>query len=114
MGEFQLDFSGIGVAKAGTTWIARCLAEHPSVCMALSKETNFFLRKHIASSLPRAHYYSTAHYEEGFEWYKRKFSHHQPGQLYGEFSNAYLADSESAALLHAHNPRLKLLCSFRN
>ena len=32
----------------------------------------------------------------------------------GEFSNAYLADPESAGLLHAHNPEMKLLCCFRN
>jgi hypothetical protein len=83
--------------------------------MALGKETNFFLRKHIVSILPaRRHHYGRAHYEEGLEWYKRKFSHHRPGQLYGEFSNGYLADPESAGLLHAHNPAMKLLCCFRN
>lgn len=115
MDEFKLAFTGIGVAKAGTTWIARCLAEHPSVCMARSKETNFFLRTHISSSLPaRRHHYGSAHYDEGFEWYEREFSHHEPGQIRGEFSNAYLADPESAGLLHAHNPGMKLLCCFRN
>jgi Sulfotransferase domain len=115
MGEFKLHFSGIGVAKAGTSWIARCLGEHPSVCMARGKETNFFLRKHIASSLPvRRFQYGTSHYDEGLEWYKGKFSHHRDGQLYGEFSNAYLADPESAGLLFAHNPEMKLLCCFRS
>ena len=115
MGEFKLDFSGIGAAKAGTSWIASCLGEHPSVCMALGKETNFFLRKHISSILPvRRFYYGRAHYDEGLEWYKQKFSHHRAGQLYGEFSNAYLADPESAGLLHAHNPAMKLLGCFRN
>jgi sulfotransferase family protein len=115
MDEFKLDFSGIGVAKAGTTWIARCLAEHPSVCMARSKETNFFLRKHLTSVLPaRRHHYGSSHYDEGLDWYKQQFSHHQPGQLRGEYSNAYIADPESAALLHAHNPEMKLLCCFRS
>lgn len=115
MSQFKLHFSGIGAAKAGTSWIARCLAEHPSVCMAVRKETNFFLRKHISSCLPVPRYLDgMAHYDEGFEWYERKFSHHKPGQLYGEFSNAYLADPESAGLLHAHNPEMKLLCCFRN
>ena len=115
MSEFRLDFSGIGAAKAGTTWIASCLGEHPSVCMALGKETNFFLRTHISSSLPvRRYHYGMAHYDEGLEWYKKKFSHHQAGQLYGEFSNAYMADPESAGLLHAHNPAMKLLGCFRN
>lgn len=115
VGEFKLDFTGIGVAKAGTTWIAQCLGEHPSVCMAQGKETNFFLRKHVSSVLPvRRYHYGTAHYDEGLDWYKQKFSHHRTGQLHGEFSNAYLADPESAGLLHAHNPEMKLLCCFRN
>jgi len=115
MGDFRLDFSGIGVAKAGTTWIASCLGEHPQVCMALGKETNFFLRRHISSSLPvRRYHYGRAHYDEGIEWYERRFTHHEPGQLYGEFSNAYIADPESPGLLHAHNPAMKLLCCFRS
>jgi hypothetical protein len=115
MGEFKLDFAGIGVAKAGTTWIARCLAEHPSVCMALGKETNFFLRNHISSILAVSpYYYATAHHQQGMEWYRSKFSHHQPGQLHGEFSNAYIADPECAGLLRDHNPEMKLLCCFRN
>jgi hypothetical protein len=114
-GEFKLDFCGIGVGKAGTTWIARCLAEHPSVCMALGKEVNFFLRKHILSSLPaRRFHYGTSHYDEGLDWYKQKFTHYRPGQIRGEFSNGYLADPESAGLLHDHNPEMKLLCCFRN
>lgn len=114
-GEFKLHFTGIGVAKAGTSWIAHCLGEHPSVCMAQGKETNFFLRNHVASPLPvRRYHYGMAHYDEGIEWYRRKFTHHRAGQLYGEFSNAYLADPESAGLLHAHNAEMKLLCCFRN
>ena len=115
MGEFKLDFSGIGAAKAGTTWIAGCLGQHPAVCMALRKETNFFLRKHISSILPVRRYHDgMAHYDEGLEWYQQKFSHCKPGQLCGEFSNAYLADPESAGLLHSHNPAMKLLCCLRN
>ena len=103
------------MGKAGTTWIARCLGEHPAVCMALGKETNFFLRRHIASALPaRRHHFGTAHYDEGLEWYRQRFTHHRDGQLYGEFSNGYLSDPESAGLLHAHNPAMKLLCCFRN
>ena len=103
------------MAKAGTTWIAQCLGEHPAVCMAMGKEPNFFLRTHISSILPvRRYNYAMAHYDEGIEWYKQKFTHHRPGQLRGEFSNAYLADPESAGLLHAHNPEMKLLCCFRN
>jgi hypothetical protein len=114
MDEFKLDFCGIGVAKAGTTWIARCLGEHPAVCMARFKETNFFLRRHVSSDLPGPRPKDASRYDEGLEWYERMFLHRKPGQLCGEFSPAYFADPESADLLHAHNPRMKLLCCFRN
>ena len=36
------NFIGIGAPKAGTTWLARCLGEHPQVCMAAVKETEFW------------------------------------------------------------------------
>lgn len=115
MDDFKLNFTGIGVAKAGTTWLARCLAEHPQVCFAISKETNFFLLHNILSTFPvRNRFFTTSHFAEGLDWYRQQFQNHQPGQLYGEYTNTYLADPESARLLHAHNPALKLLCCFRN
>ncbi len=108
MSEFRLNFAGIGIAKAGTSWISSCLAEHPAVCMAWGKETNFFLLNHISSRLPvQTRYYGTPHYEKGIEWYRALFKHHRPGQLYGEFSNAYIGDPESARLLYEHNPDVK-------
>jgi len=114
MDEFKLDFAGIGVAKAGTTWIAKCLGEHPQVCMARFKETNFFLRSHMSSGLPGPRAKDASRYDEGMQWYEERFALRKPGQLCGEFSPAYLGDPDCASLLHAHNPRMKLLCSFRN
>jgi hypothetical protein len=115
MRDFRLDFCGIGVAKAGTSWIAQCLAEHPSLCVAQGKETNFFLSEHFCAGLwARPAYYTTARHGRSIEWYKEKFSRHRPGQLYGEYSTAYIADPRCPELLHAHNPEMKLLCSFRN
>jgi hypothetical protein len=114
MNEFRIDFCGVGVAKAGTSWIARCLGEHPAVCMARFKETNFFLRKHVSARLPGSRPKDASRYDEGLEWYRRMFQHHEPGQLRGEYSPAYFGDPESAGLLHDHNPQMKLLCSFRD
>jgi hypothetical protein len=115
MAELTIDFAGIGVAKSGTTWIAKCLDEHPGVCMALGKETNYFLVHSILSSLPvNTRYYGRSHQGDGFDWYRSRFEHRRPGQIAGEYSNAYLGDPESARLLHEHNPRVKLLCCFRN
>ncbi len=115
MADFKIDFAGIGVAKSGTSWIARCLNEHPQVCMALGKETNFFVTKGFGATLPRKiRYYGTSHFHEGIAWYKALFTHHQPGQLLGEYTVAYLGDPETARMLHEHNPGLKILCCFRN
>jgi hypothetical protein len=36
------NFIGIGAPKAGTTWLAKCLGEHPDVFMAAVKETEFW------------------------------------------------------------------------
>lgn len=115
MSDFRLDFTGIGIAKSGTTWIANALGEHPSVCMAWGKETNFFLTRHPSEDLPvRRRFYGQSHHEEGMGWYEKLFAHHRAGQLRGEFSNAYISDPESARLLQEHNPEVKLLCCFRN
>ncbi len=40
--NFKVDFIGIGAQKAATSWIAKCLIEHPEICLAASKETHFF------------------------------------------------------------------------
>lgn len=114
MAEFRLDFCGIGVLKAGTSWVAKCLAEHPAVCMARFKETNFFLARNLYPTLPAGRLKGGPRYAEGFGWYERHFSHRQAGQLCGEFSPVYISDPECAELLHAHNPQMKLLCSFRS
>ena len=34
------NFIGIGAPKSGTTWLAKCLGEHPDVFMAPVKETD--------------------------------------------------------------------------
>ena len=41
----KVDFIGIGVQKAATTWLFSCLKEHPQIRVAVdknNKELNFF------------------------------------------------------------------------
>ena len=40
--NFKVDFIGIGAPRCGTTWIAKCLSEHPQICLSSVKETDFF------------------------------------------------------------------------
>jgi hypothetical protein len=107
VGDFSLDFVGIGAAKAGTTWLAACLSEHPQICMSDPKEVNFFCEKHTWPTTP-------TNYDKGEEWLRQRFSHYEPEQIRGEFSVCYLVDPVSPSLLHRHFPNTKIIVSFRN
>src|SRR4051812_10446290 len=55
------NFIGIGAPKAGTTWLAKCLGEHPQVFMAAVKETEFWKLADAEHRLPEyATHFSTA------------------------------------------------------
>ena len=38
----KLDFIGIGTARSNTTWLYKCLQEHPDIFMPQKKELHFF------------------------------------------------------------------------
>jgi hypothetical protein len=44
-------FLGLGAPKAATTWLARCLDEHPSVFITDVKETEYFSWRHTVQDL---------------------------------------------------------------
>jgi hypothetical protein len=64
-----------GAQKAGTSWLARRMTDHPDVFMP-PRELNFF-------SLDE-------HYLRGVDWYGRHFTGAQSGQLVSEKSPGYL------------------------
>lgn len=65
------DFVGIGVPKSGTSWLARCLREHPDLFVG-KKEISFFTR----------------HFHRGYGWYEDLFQEKE-GRLAGEFTPTY-------------------------
>jgi hypothetical protein len=65
------DFLGIGVPKAGTTWLARALAAHPSLYLS-TKEVAFFTR----------------HFHRGYGWYEDHFRE-KGNRLAGEVTPSY-------------------------
>jgi hypothetical protein len=52
-------FLVLGAQKAGTTWIADMLRQHPEICMPEQKEIHFFNKK--------------KNYERGLDWYEQHF-----------------------------------------
>ncbi len=95
-------FLGIGVNKAGTTWLHDLLASHPHIWMPRRrKEVNFF----------------TKHYKEGIDWYKRFFPESSERQQYtavGEYSPAYFYDDRCPARIAAVSTIRRFILSLRN
>jgi hypothetical protein len=91
------DFIIIGAPKAGTTWLARCLRQHPGVFLP-QNEIQYWTNAGDAVS--------TA--------YESHFAGAAPGQVIGERSNSYLIRPEVAAKISRHLPAAKLLTLLRN
>lgn len=91
-------FLGVGAQRAGTTWIARNLAEHPDIYIPWEKELHFFDR----------------HYENGIEYYERQFADWSGQHAVGEVTPAYLHEASAARRIHRHLPAAKLIVCLRN
>ncbi len=92
--EVGPDFVGVGVQRAGSTWVTQVLRQHPQVWMR-RKEISFFTR----------------HYHRGWGWYEGHFADRQ-GRAAGEFSVNYFyaprPDSTRREFYPWWNPRRKL------
>lgn len=97
----RVDLIGIGVQKAATSWIFRCLERNPQIRTAQverasDKELNFFNHS----------------YEFGYTWYHRGFSFGPWRTL--EFSTLYFHNHDVPARIHRYNPEVRLILSLRN
>lgn len=98
--NFKLDFVGIGAPRCASTWISRCLKEHPQVCMSEPKETRFFQK-------PR--------YLKGIDYLQSFFKHcSTTKQIKGEFTPAYIFREEVISRIKLHNSEVKLIACLRN
>src|SRR3989344_3540181 len=97
--DFQLNLVGVAAPRSGTTWIAKCLNEHPEICMSSVKEPHFF------------HYDSR--YHQGLPYLLKQFQHYNQEKIRGEWSNMYLYSKETARRLCRHNPELKIIMCLR-
>jgi hypothetical protein len=91
---------GIGVQKAATSWLFRCLSQHPDFRGAQredrDKELNFF----------------NHNYEYGYDWYERHFERGPWQNL--EFSVLYFHDANVPGRAREYNPNARLLLCLRN
>lgn len=92
-----ITFIGIGAPKCATSWLFECLDEHPDICGAKPKETNYFTTGSEIEA-PYANY----------------FSHCDHRTHRGEFSTHYLYDDGAPARIHATYPQAKLILCVRH
>ncbi len=94
------NFLIIGSQKAATTWLAKCLGEHPDVFMAKVKETYFFAEN----------------FQKGIKWYETQhFSDWSGQKAIGEGSVNYLSNLKPASRIRATlGDKVKLIASLRH
>jgi hypothetical protein len=96
----RVEVIGIGVQKAATSWLFRCLTQHPELrgsnLEGGDKELNFFNRYH----------------EYGYDWYEDRFEVGAWKNV--EFSVLYFHDRNVPERIKAYNPDSRLLLCLRN
>ena len=94
------NFVGVGARKAGTTWLAECLREHPEIFMSTPKELSYFGKR-----------YRTSRSEE---WYLSHFQHAGDYRAVGEYSPSYIRDPDAAKRILEDLGEVKIICALRN
>ena len=106
----KIDFIGIGAPKCGTTWIAKCLEEHPEVGMAAEKELYFFSDSVLRSYTNAGFNY----FQQGETWYHQKFPWGKPGAtIFGEYCPSYMYATAACKRIKNYNPQVKLIVALR-
>ena len=95
-----LEFLGVGAARCGTTWLARCLSEHPEVFVPARKELKYF-----DNNFP---------YEPTLRRLRRHLSRAGPAQIRGELSPRYMTTRLGLERIAAGCPDVKIIVSLRN
>lgn len=94
------DFLIVGAAKSGTTSLFHYLAQHPGLFLPIiDKEPG---------------YYCDIWGTDDADYYFKLFANARPNQLTAEATTVYLTCPASAGLIHAANPKAKIIMVLRN
>jgi hypothetical protein len=93
------NFLIIGAQKAGTTWLAKCLGEHPDVFIPEIKEIYYFDR----------------YYDKGLAWYEAYFEPWSGEKAVGEGTVGYIRSTTSPGRIHdTLGDNVKLIANLRH
>ena len=102
----HLHFVYVGTPRAGSTWLAGVLSEHPAIFVPHNKEIHFFNDRHLSGS--------PFLYPKGLEYYRSFFADAPAGARLGDVSPYYYYDPNSASRLARHFPEVKIVAFLRN
>ena len=116
MKNTKIDFIGIGAPKCGSTWVSKCLEEHPEILFSASKtrkELRFFNHANFLPDVYESYIHIDKYEEKGLKWYYEQFPNNESGIIKGEFSTLYLFDEQAPNRIMKHFPDVKILVTLR-
>ncbi len=93
-----VDIFHIGPQKSGTTWIYRCLREHPEIACPPKDSIHYF----------------DMFYSRGREWYASFFSDAEEGQKLLDPTPSYIRSPWAARRIARENPAARIIICLRN
>ncbi len=107
--EIKLDFVGIGPPKSATTWLAKCVQEHPEAYIPEIKELHYFLK------IPKKEgVYTYYNRPKGYKWFNSLFKNIPSNIKKGDWTPNYFANPYSPELIKENNPDMKIILVIRN
>lgn len=101
-----LDFVYVGAPRAGSTWLAAALVEHPEIWIPSNKEIHFFNARLV--------YPFEYKYPRGIDYYKTYFEKAPDNVKVGELSPFYYFDPNAAHRIKTHFPNIRVIAFLRN
>lgn len=111
-----IDFIGIGAPKSASTWIGKCLEEHPDILFSSQKTRKevLFFNTFEGAVWNNKKVGGMSYFDRGLDWYYDQFPDYEEGKIRGEFTVYYLADNDAYNRIHDTFPNVKLLATLRN
>jgi hypothetical protein len=98
--KYKIDFIGIRFSRCGTTWISKCLEDHPEICFSKPKEVQFFD--------------VDFDYDKGPSYYENFFKCKKGENVRGEYSPEYFLHDKTIERIRKDAPNAKLIFTLRN
>ncbi|QBQ54422.1 sulfotransferase family protein [Nitrosococcus wardiae] len=101
-----LDFVYVGAPRAGSTWLAAALNEHPDIWIPNHKEIHFFNDRLV--------YPFEYKYPRGVAHLRSYFERAPENAILGELSPFYYYDPNAAYRIYKHFPNARIIAFVRN